>query len=397
VILNTGELGEQQLAWDRMREKVFDGEFTYMPSIEETIDLGLSDSAKEPWAATLRESLVKLSVSNIRLVHRTVKFMKRALEVRGASQLRSGTLDHMAKALPMLVYSVHGQGEGAPPIDDVMNRKTFNPNATGEPITLSKKEERWRNIVQSYGLYLHNPLDKELLAMVENGYPNPDSLVAAINEIEQNAAHYEAIEAYHEAWGLYRNSFAENADDILSEFERTWPPVSASQDAKNLEGVVHIMRLLERPELATNFINTWIAERFNQNTGKLSPVDLHMLGKVQDEEILSKVQNAKLSLIDVMQIQSAFEVIQIGESNPENAIASLAAASVAEIVEMIDNNPGHLLPSTIQFVLDLPANDPRPDWELAANKMQAACRQIASRSPLNAHRVKSWFGLDPQL
>lgn len=397
VILNTGELGEHQPIWDRMREKVFDGELTYTPSIRETIDLGLSDSVSEPWAETLRQSLIKLSVSNIRLMRRTVGFMKRVLEVRGAAELRPGTIEHFAKALAILVYSVHGQGEGAPPINHVMNPHLLTAlgSSASNRTELSAEEISWRNIVQGYGLYLHTPLDKALLAMVQAGYPDPAMLIEAIEDVEQNASRYEAIEAFHGAWDLYHNTLAENGTEIVAAFERTWPQASASEHAQNLQAMVRILRLLDRADLATRFINQWVEERWGKRRVELSPSELHLFRQVEDEEILNAVEQAKQRPIDLMPLQAAFDEIRSSDGYPVQAIASLAAATDAEIQLVIDNNPGEDLSRILKKILELPHNPHHPEWAIAATKMESICRRIAARSPLNADRIKNWSGLEP--
>ncbi len=397
VILNTGELGDHQVAWDRIREKVFHGELTYSPSIRETIDLGLSDCADAPWAETIRNSLVKLSVSNIRLVRRTVDFMRRALEVRSIAKLRPGTVEHFAKALAILVYSVHGQGEGAPPIDEVMHRHLVNVPIAGASKNkeLSQDQIRWREVVQSYGMYLHTPLDEALLEMVQMGYPDPALLIAAIDDLETNAARYDAKEEFYAAWNLYHHTVAENGDDIVAASERTWPQASAFENAQNLEGIVRILRLLGRPHLATKFIGKWVEERWGERRRTLSPAELHLFGKVEDPEILEAVEKGKLRHIDLMPLQAAFEQIRSSEGYSDDAIASFAAATDEDILAVIDSNPGEGLSRVLKKILHLPHNPHHPEWAEAASRMKTNCQRIAARSPLNADRVNNWFGLQP--
>lgn len=397
VILNTGELGDHQVAWDRMREKVFHGELTYSPSIRETVDLGVIDCADAPWAQTIRDSLVKLSVSNIRLVRRTVDFMRRALEVRGIAKLRPGTVEHFAKALTILVYSVHGQGEGAPPIDEVMHRHLVNVPAAGASKNkeLSQDQIRWREVVQSYGMYLHTPLDEALLEMVQMGYPDPALLIAAIDDLETNAARYAAKEAFYAAWNLYHYTVAENGADIIAAFERTWPQVSEYENPTNLAGMARILRLLGRSDLATKFINQWVRERWGERRRALSPSELHLFGKVEDPEILEVVEQAKKLPTELMPLQAAFEQIRSSEGYPDDAIASFAGATDEEILAVIDSNPGEGLSGALKKILHLPHNPHRPEWSVAASIMKATCQRIAARSPLNADRVNNWFGLQP--
>ena len=397
VILNTGELGTHQADWDRMREKVFSGELTYFPSIPETIDLGLSDSASEPWAATLKESLLKLSVSNIRLIRRTVDFMKRALEVRNESRLRTETMDHLARALAILVYSVYGKGEGAPPIDQVMHRLPFGApiNGPSKDKELTPDQIRWKQVLQSYGIYLHTPLDEALLEMVQLGYPDRVRFIAAIDEFEANAGRYADKEAFHAAWKLYHHTVAENGPEIADEFNRTWPAASPHENPLNLAGTVRILRLLGHSDLATKFINQWVAERSGERRRELSPMELNLFGKVEDPEIIEAIEQAKKRPIDLMPLQEAFDQIRSSEGYPEEAIASFAAATNEEILALIDGNPGEGLSGVLKKILHLPHAPHHPEWSQAASLMKTACQHIAARSPLNADRINSWLDLQP--
>lgn len=396
VVLNSGELDERdQATWSRMREKVFDGELTYQPSLTETVELGLVDVKDEPWCDALRTSLLTLSISNIRLVRRTVRFMGRAIDSCQSIHLASATQEHIAKALALMVFSVHGQGEDAPPIDLVMHRGFyalhFIEDKTGER---SAAREKWSDLLSKYGLYLHSKLDDTLLAMVENGYPDSGQLImtAKLYEAswEQNARKNE----YYEAWRLYHDTVADNGKEIIAAFERAWPPVSASESPNNLHGVVRVMRLLGRSDLATKFIQNWVRER-KDRPDELEPGNFNTFGYIDDKEIQDAVAEAREAAVRILPPKEAFLVMQGSEGYPNDAIASIAAASEPDLVQLLMAESGPDFTRTIKKLLNLPLNPAQPAWQEAAIKIRAVCQLIAASSPLNADRMKNWFDIEP--
>lgn len=400
VILNSEELGGDQATWNAMREKVFDGELTYQPSIAETVALGLSEVQKEPWHAVTRSSLETLGISNIRLIRRVASFMRRAFEVCPAGELRPETVEHMAKALAILVYSVHGQGEGAPPVAMVMQSGLYSPLIAymREEENQTEQEKRWSELLENYPLSLHETLDNALLGMVQAGYPDSNALCSAIAEFEADAGLRSKRNAWEKAWRWYHDTIADNGQKIVEAFEQAWPGVSAVENAVNLQSLAGLLRLLGRADLATRYIHEWVAQR---SVGRIRELDLDEMSsfrRIEDQEILEAVAKVRKAADYDLTLQAAFDTIKNDlVRHDDRAIAAFSRASPEEIVQIIEANPGRDLKSVITRMLKLPKNSSQPSWYRAGDNMQRACEIVAARSPLNADRMNNWVDIKANL
>lgn len=396
VILNSEELGTDQATWNAMREKVFDGELTYQPSIAETVSLGLSEVQKEPWHAVIRSSLETLGVSNIRLIRRVASFMRRAFEVCPAGEIRPETVEHMAKALAILVYSVHGQGEGAPPVAMVMQSGLYSPLIAymREEDNQTEQEKRWSKLLENYPLSLHETLDRALLGMVQAGYPDSDALCSAISEFEADAGLRSKRNAWEKAWRWYHDTIADNGQKIVEAFEQAWPGVSEVENAVNLQSLAGLLRLLDRGDLATRYIREWVAQRDGERLRELDLDEMSSFRRIDDQEILETAAKVRKAADYNLTLQEAFDTVKNDLARyDDRAIAAFSRASPQEIVQMIEANPGHDLQSVIKKILNLPKNSSQSSWHQAGNNMQMACEIVAARSPLNADRMSNWVNI----
>lgn len=398
VILNSKQLpARDQEIWDEAREKVFQGELSFRPTAEETVELGLAGDRAEPWHDPLQAALVELRIPNIRLVRRSAKFMQLVFAAVGDRSLRADTIQSICRVVAMLVLSIHGRGAGGPPLERVHHRTRIGLGFSGmKEDKRSDQEKEWDRIISDYRIYLHTGLDEVLIDMVQAGYPDGDALRTAVDEIEGNNELYAHKQAWHDAWRLYHDTVAENGEAIVAAFERTWPPVSAHEHANNLQSSARLLRMLGRPELATKFIRQWVAERSGDRFGQLDDRELHLFRKIDDPEILGEVEAARTHARELMPLSEAFQLLREGRGYPETAVASLGAASVDEIVGLIDATEAENLAPGIRHILEMRGNPGDRSWMSASEKMQQACERIAARSPLAADRMKNWFGIEPR-
>lgn len=399
VILNANQLGSDTATWDEYREKVFQGELTFAPSMEETIELGLMDHAGRSWAPALRGFLMQLRISNIRLVHRAARFMALAEEVIGYEPVRASTLEHMAQLVALFVYSLHGRGDGGPPIERVLRRQSFLASAMFDG---SKQDVRtpqakaWDTVIHEYGVHPHTPLDDALHAMVEAGYPDADVLRAAVRMFENNAAMYEQKEAWHQAWRTYHDTVADNGPAIVAAFERTWPVVSHVEHALNLQGMARLLRLLGRADLASQYIDAWVEHRRVHARESLSTREIHLLGRIDDAELLAAIEAAKRQARPGLALADAFQRMSDPSTYCEDAIAALANAGVDEVTALLDAFEGDTLVRTVRRILELRGHAGELLAVQASVTMEAACQAIAARGGLAADRMKCWFNITPE-
>lgn len=399
VILNDGQFDKEDMEiWESYREKVFQGEVTYAPTPEQTVELGLKQNSNEVWHEPLQCALMELGLSNIRLVRRSAYFMGLVQDLIGDAALQQATIAGISRTIAMLVFSIHGRGAGGPPLERVLRAGRLDMAVyRGETEDdRSEQERKWDLLISSYRLYLHNELDNTLVAMVQRGYPDSQKLRSALKEVESNNEIQARKQAWHKAWRLYHDTISENGPEIVAAFERTWPSVSASEHPANLESAVRILRMLGRSDLATSFIRIWIDDRRGDRMDELQDRELHSFRRVQDSEILEAVETARGQALHVLPLQNAFDMLRASNGYPEKAIASFATADVDDIVHLIDNTVGEDLVPVLRRILELRSNHADRSWVGASEKVQRACEMIASRSVLAADRIRNWFGIDPK-
>lgn len=397
VILNDGQLGDDQDVWNAYREKVFDGELTYAPDLRQTIVLGLQGSEAERWYTTTAECLQQLGVSNIRLVQRTARALRLAMEGTDQATLQPETADRIARIVPLLVYSAHGQGENAPPMDMITGEGPYSAvhAVLGEQEALSPQEKSWQNALRTYGVSVDNSLDHALLSLVRTGYPDRAQLAAAIAEFEADKEHRRLRDDYHAAWRTFHDTVAENGEEIVAAFERTWPPVSANARADEVQSVAQVMRLLARHDLATRYIAAWEQQEMARSDG-LDFRTIHFYNRVDDPELLAVIERVRAAAEAALTLPEAFERwMEDKQGIDPRAITTFAASAPAEIVELLDGVRDDRLTQALRGVVALNGNPAYPLWMSAAQNFSAALKEIASRSPLAAYRIKTWVGIEP--
>ncbi len=396
AILNSFALDESdQRTWDETREKVFQGELNFAPSAAQTVELGLEVEKTQKWHASLHNAFIELNVSNIRLVMRGAKFMHLLMDTLSDKSLRHETVDRMSRIVALLVYSIHGRGAGGPPLDRIENQSRFGVLAAiNREDQRTEIEKDWDKLISNYQIYLYTKLDFSLVRMVKDGYPDELSLRNAVEEIETSNELNEQRQAWHDAWRLYHDTVAENGDQIISEFERLWPAISAHENSVNLESTARLLRKLNRPDLATRFINQWVSDRAANNIEELDNRELNLFKKIEDPEILAAVDEALARPRELTSPESAFQMLMARGEYPEEAIASIARTQVTEIVRIIEQTKSNNLAATIQKIVDMKRNISNKDWLKASENMIEACKIIAGRSALGESRMRSWIGLD---
>lgn len=396
VILNDGQLEGPDLAtWDSYREKVFRGEVTYRPTLEESIAVGLSEFAEENWHEAVSMRLHNLNISNIRLIRRTADFMQRALVALGDPEPSEELTEHIAHVLTMVVYSVHGSGDGAPPLRRVLREFTADDRITrvnGDD-NRSAEEKRWDDLIKHYGVYPHTPLDHALVRMVKEGYPDTEVIRAARADFEKNALLYAQKEDWHNAFRLYHRTLRDNGDELVAAFERTWPPVSHVEHAHNMQFMVELLRLLGRSDLATRYINEWVDCRRRDSPDELDPRELHRFNSITDAEILAAVEAARDTQRHELTLPQAWERL-IDDQYNEAAISVIANAPTEDLVALLYSDEGEEQSRRKRHVLELRGHHDKPVWIKASENVETACLHIARSSPFSAYRIKRQFGIE---
>jgi hypothetical protein len=384
VILNIGQLSkDDQDVWNDNKEKVFHGELTYAPTLRETITLGLSQDINEPWYENAFANLERLGVSNIRIVHRTSRAIRLVVGSVKGVELEEETIEHISTALPLLIYSAFGTGDGAPPLDTVLRIGGQNPivAAFESRKDVSAEEKKFQDVVREYGIYLHTPLDDELVSMLGAGFPDGEKLSESVRDYQEKAEMRRLQGAWSAAWRAYHDTLQDNRDEIIRNMCQAWPPVSHCETAHSLQSVVKLLRFLGEAGLASAYIQS-LDERAIQS-----------YSLVDDEEILREIAAARVEADRPLTLTEAFDFwVDEPHQLRRDVISVFAEASSAEIVALLMGIRSEKLVLGIRKIIGLHASHSNAEWQRAVDNFKAALEEIASGSDLAARRVSSWVG-----
>lgn len=399
VIMNTGQLDEaDQKIWSSYREKVFHGEVVYQPTLEETIFLGLADDKNAVWHNVVFVALKELHISNIRLVQRAARFMRLVWSAMGNHKFRPETIDQIGRATTLLAWSAYGSGEGAPPIEFVKKRREYDSliRSLQKEDSRTDQQKCWDEILSSYGFHVGSTMDHAILNMVVAGVPEAEKLRRGVDEFESHLAKREIKEAYSRAWGLYSNTIAENADEIIDAFDKAWPLIAAYEHSGQLQSVVKLMRELKRDDLATKFISLWIDAQRADSAKELSYRQLHDPEKIDDEEIISAWKNAmEIRGKNFLTIIQAFDKLRSDNVYSEPVIEAFASAKPSDIARALESCGGEDFMRTLKRLEELSGYKEDSIENIAGRNVREACILIARRSPLNARRMRRLLNIDP--
>lgn len=372
----------------RAREKLFDLELEFSPSVDEAFSYGFK--TQTPLRGEILSRCRDLGIKNIRTIQRIERYwMALQGSIVGCEQAIKSQLVH---SLVLFVWSRNEGSDGAPPLEFIRTRtieasvKEFEENEA-----VSADERKWRGVISQYGFRYLDELDHELLQYVEQGYATP-KLQAVLAEFNNKTRHSQERDAYFKIWEMFTGSFNDNEDQFVRELERgiraslEWLPLH------NLSEAAVILRKLNREGLADELID----EYFEVNRGRIAFASLDFLEEsTRDPRLIDKVKEER---------ERAKPTKTIGEVLIRVAGASgwgvedekfLAACTVDHYYRFFKAENSSRLRECINFCLRFERSSDDDSKKIAA-KARSALRRIAAESSLNRLRVKQFWGIDPE-
>lgn len=392
VIMNSGQLSkDDQVVWIENKEKVFHGELTYAPTLRETIMLGLSLDKNELWYEAAALNLEKLGVRNIRIVQRTSRAIRLAVESVKDVEFEKETIEHISTVLPLLIYSAFGSGDGAPRLDVVLRVCKQHPvlaSLLSKRDDLSEEDKAVEDVVRKYAIYLHTPLDEELVGMLLTGFPDIKKLSEAVREYQARAEVRRLQDKWSDAWRAYHDTLQDNRNEIIIAMRQAWPPVSQFEEIQNLQSLVELLRFLGESGLASEYITSWIEQRVPERLGEFD--ERLSNRRIHDREILEGLQAAQAKLNVAMTLEEAFNLwIEDPQLIRIDVVTVFAEASPEEIVGLLMNIRSKDLAMGIRKVIGMRGFSGANSQKAALN-FQAALEKISKTSVLADRRIKSW-------
>lgn len=369
----------------RQLEKVVDVSLVFEPSPEEAVDIAFA--AKTPLNDKLAPRIVKLGVTNIRIIKKIERLAERLAKL--LSPYRSEVLDQGIHAVALGGLSVL-QPDSAPPIDFVRKHNSLLAAMREKKDDLPDEVRQWTDYIEEYGWSHSDDLDNAIFDGVLAGYFNEDTILHAANEVQSNYDNSKENSPFSKAWRLYHDSFLIDDDKVLDALYLGAKESLSTVTPMNLNGTIMLLRECERDVQADELIKLYMAQP-ELNTNQLDE-ELQMWGDEPiDPTLASAFEKLKADFVDTRDPKDVLIAMVTNRGWNEADLALLAKQSANEFEKMFESIEGRNLSSVVKYALSLGAYDGE-NHKKVGKSVTAALKSIAAKSPLRKRRIAG-FGV----
>lgn len=381
LLLNEDGLGEQGRKYRDYLEKVVDQAVKFEPTPEESASAAVD--GQDALGRQLAERTVRLGIRNIRVIRRIRRFL-RQIEPHMAG-LHPGVAGRVATSIALLGWCVF-EPTLAPDLEHVRRHARFGGLFTDEKRDID--ELRADQLLQGYGFGSFDDLDEVILAGLQAGAFDRDSLVAILAGVDRELAKDDVLQAIAKPWTILRGGLGDDADsfaaavaEAIETHGRAMTPVDAST-------ALHFLRELGRADEADRLLPIYVDAQdgkprefyaaFGNDRGRLDPA-------------IVAAFDARLATMPVAKDAAAI-LLKINRTrswNPDD-IGYLATIPDDGFDRLLAELPDEDLHTAIAMALDFGRMQPtRPADAQLARKMADALRRAADRSAINRLRLQT--------
>jgi hypothetical protein len=387
LLLNAEELAEDgRKEYEKQLEKVVDTRLQFEPTSIEAAEIALP-AVDEP-SRLLHDDCVKLGITNIRVIKRIERLARRVYGLVQPQYPRlAASAIHSTVLLAWAVYQPHI----APEVSFLRDFSRIHGLFAKEK-TASEEEQQWQELVQAYGWSDFDSLDAAILDAAQAGFVDEERLLreaAALNERTEAAGRQEALDA---AWDVYRDSFEDNEDAVLSTIiQKTNENIDGVSPA-NLNATVRFLKEFDRAAAAFELVSLYVKARAGQPEA-FQGENITSFGDAIDPDVsaafIRQTQSSRST-------RSASDVLSDfgtrGGWSPDE-LTQLAELKADDLYELFKSARGADLHRLLKGALYFRRVTNRsPEMEQVTTNALEALRRIGQESRLNAKRV-AMFGI----
>lgn len=387
VLLLNKEQTEQKQAeeLDRQLEKVVDTFLIFEPTSEEAAAIAIN--GEDPVAVALRGRLVALDVTNMRVMKKVERWA-RLVE----TELRAVEAETLAQATATVVLGgwCFLQRDLAPSLDFVRRFNSMGgySGRKDEPAD----EKSWREVLGRYGYGATDELDGTILDGIAVGYFQGDVLREAARSVEERRRRDGRDDSFSQAWRLYHDSLTTDDDVILDAMQAGAIENLAEISPTNMNGAVRFLRHYGRDAEASDILARWI----EVNRGKEEFFDRwnrFFANDPVDPELLAAMDAGRAEIVDARDPADMLkQMVKSGGYNPDEDAARLSRLNADELIQLFDDHAADNVKGMMEWA-DRLAN--QSGSAVLRASLSEAFKRIASRSRMQADRLRSW-GLLPE-
>jgi hypothetical protein len=385
IILNEDALGDtEKKEFRRYFDKVVDVPIEFAPTPNECAEIAIKDT--DFASRRIKENVVKLGISNIRIIYRIKTVAQDLMRVLGEfdDEIKKQALH----TLTLLIWSKYD--DGAIPMDNIVHHE-------GRMLRLMGKDERseddrsWDDKLDEYGFRDCDELDAAIIAGVDRGFFDEAEIV---NQAQQQHARQDAAAAQEgllQAWRPFHDTFDSTGvphvvDGICAAYRLYMKYVSRG----NLDDVLEILRALDFADNASELIARYV----DTHREHIRAIDEHadpFHSVIKDDEFRAALAAAAVPP-PPKPIKGILTDLYHGKLNQED-IDAACALSADDLHAIFSGLRGEELCPVVEGSLFFRrmANATDPQKALTKHALEALER-IGRESAINAIRVKK-FGV----
>lgn len=404
-ILNEDQLGERTELYASQTEKATDHRVLYEPSSEEAFDLALPGGdplfEREVIVRDLvRECAVTLGVTNLRVLQRVGWALGELAPVLAGRHLE--TVRDAVRAAVAFVWAFHSS-EGAPPYarvrvapaDDLELaflldfQQGDEAEVDREKAAIDKQvEDLWRR----YGPLGGRGAALEIARFVETGLLNREALAEKLDMEDHSEEARRGRDRLSVAWDAYHEGFRDNEAEMVDLMSDAIREEARHIKVYNAGSTIDLIRTLGYEALADELVDVYVREAEDairaEDESSFPP-----RMEIKDAPLLARIREIRSEEESPLTLDQAMADVGEGGSWGGSSSELIARTTAKELEEYLLRTHKNAHRGAVKWCLQgtRHADEAR---QVIARRMIQALRQIASRSDLDAYRVKAWYGVE---
>lgn len=255
ILLNTDKLLENTEMWATLHEKVIDAEVVLDPTVSESFDIAAKGIASS-YLPEVRAAVVTLNISNIRVIKRILKTMKRIADA--TESIRGVSATRWVPSTALLTACHYRAVENAPPFKYIKSFNQFGHLFDDKKgIKRDPTELDWDLLLNKLGIHGVDAYEEILLQFLQSGLLDIDRLKELFEHYKKEETHSEANRKQNEFFNAFWWDASRSVNDLFAMARDLLPYIDViGPDA--ITDIVSVIEKLGDVALARLFLDAWL-------------------------------------------------------------------------------------------------------------------------------------------
>lgn len=379
--------GDDKAQYDQYQEKVFDRVLTFAPSAEYCADIALPDDK-----TGMRERVIKLGISNIRIINKIRRLVGEVQPV--LADFHPDVFDSAVHTLVLAGWMKYTKG--APAFSFLTERHSMMVSrVVGKGEDIDPELIRWNDAIDAYRFGEPDALDRALIDATNNGFLDEGAIKTAADALHRDARISEGNKKRSDAWRKFHGSFKDNGDEVIKAFIDSYGSQTENVGAASLNHVLVLLRALNRNSEADKLIEKYVAAHVGNPRAFDLTVQQEYGETISDAKLLSALKTQFASTTSKADPIAAIKRIGRDQAYNKADVEAARQVSTQQLLSELENADDDELKNFIKACRHIASTHaygimPRS----VGDRLNEALVILGKRSAINKLRVLK-LGVDP--